>query len=210
MPTTDGSSRKRVRMDYDDRRRSILHAAGELFLERPYSQVSISDIAEAAGVARGLLHHYFDSKRDLYLEVVRNASKPAGVALGERPANADLTEDQIWTRSIDGLLGFIADNRELWLTSVTVGGPERDDEVATIIDESREVLADQTIAALGLTDQETPQLRALIRGYGGLVQEVTLEWLERDRLTRDQAREVLVRTLPLLLEHVLPAIDDQG
>lgn len=195
MPSPDVPRRKRVRMDYDERRRLILDAASSLFLQRPYSQVSISDIAEAAGVAKGLLHHYFDSKRDLYLEVVRDVSRlpmPVGGA------------DPTWAAAIDALLGFVSDNRELWLNSITLGGAEGDDEVASILDDSREVLAEQTIEALGLDD--TPVVRALVRGYGGLVQEVTREWLDRGRLTEVQAREILVRALPLLLERVLPEL----
>ncbi len=199
---------KRVRMDHDERRGLILHAASELFLDRPYSEVSITDIAEAAGVARGLLHHYFESKRDLYLEVVRRASKPPRVLV---PDDSDAgTRADAWTHGVDGLLDFVSQNRELWLTSVMVGGPVRDDEVLSIVDASREVLAEQTIAALGLAAHDTPRLRAMIRGYGGLVQEITLEWLERGRLSREEAREVLVRALPLLLEHVLPAIEPGG
>lgn len=206
MTSTDGTGAKRVRLDYDERRRQILDAATELFLQRPYSQVSITDIAESAGVARGLLHHYFDSKRDLYLDVVRRVASSTGVPLPVTTAPPDAS-DRGWTRAVDALLGFVADNTDLWLTSVMLGGPERDDDVATIVDESREVLAEQTIAALGLAEQDSPELRALVRGYGGLVQEVTLEWLERGRLTRAQARDILVRTLPLLLEHVLPSLD---
>lgn len=189
-----GGARKRVRMDHEERRGQILDAAAGLFLRRPYSEVSVSDIAEAAGVAKGLLHHYFDSKRDLYLEVVRDVtSVPPPVD----PAVAD-GDHPTWAAVIDALLGFASDNRDLWLRAITVG----DDEVASIVDDSREVLAEQTIEALGLDD--TPVVRALVRGYGGLVQEVTREWLERGRLSEDQAREVLVRALPLLLERVLP------
>ena len=203
--TSRSTDRKIVRMDHDDRRELILRAASELFLVRPYSEVSISDIAEAAGVARGLLHHYFDSKRDLYLEVVRRASKPSRVPILQ--GSGGETRPDSWTSGVDSLLDFVTENRDLWLTSVMVGGPVRDDEVVSIVDASREVLAEQTITALGLTDHDTPRLRAIIRGYGGLVQEITLEWLERGRLTRDEAREILVRSLPLLLEHVLPAIE---
>lgn len=195
MASPDRAPTKRVRMDYDDRRRSILHAATGLFLRRPYSEVSISDIADAAGVAKGLLHHYFESKRDLYLEVVRDVTR---VPLAAGPA-AD-GQDPTWAAAVDALLGFASANRELWLNATTVG----DDEVASIVDDSREVLAEQTIEALGLDD--TPVVRALVRGYGGLVQEVTREWLDRGRLTEAQAREVLVRALPLLLERVLPEL----
>jgi AcrR family transcriptional regulator len=184
-------------MDYDERRRLILDAATGLFLRRAYAQVSISDIADAAGVAKGLLHHYFGSKRDLYLEVVRDVTR---VALPSGPALGGGQELAALGAAIDALLGFASANRDLWLRATAVG----DDEVASILDDSREVLTEQIIAGLSLED--TPVVRALVRGYGGLVQEVTREWLDRGRLTEAQAREVLVRTLPLLLERVLPEL----
>lgn len=195
MAGADGAP-KRVRMDHEERRGQILDAATGLFLRRPYSEVSVSDIAEAAGVAKGLLHHYFDSKRDLYLEVVRDVSRiPLPVGAPATPG-----EDPTWAAAIDALLAFASENQELWLRATAVG----DDEVASIVDDSREVLAEQTIEALGLDD--TPVVRAVVRGYGGLVQEVMREWLDRGRLTEAQAREVLVRALPLLLERVLPEL----
>ena len=190
-------ARKRVRMDYDERRRLILSAATGLFLRRPYDQVSVSDIADDAGVAKGLLHHYFGSKRELYLEVVRAVtSVPLPAGRPERDGH-DLAA---LGAAIDALLGFASANRDLWLNATAVG----DDEVASILDESRELLAEQIVHGLGLED--TPVVRALVRAYGGLVLEVTREWLDRGRLTEAQAREVLVRTLPLLLERVLPEL----
>ncbi|HEX4902754.1 MAG TPA: helix-turn-helix domain-containing protein, partial [Acidimicrobiales bacterium] len=67
MDAGAGPTTRRVRLDSEERRSQILQAATGLFLRRPYADVSITDIAEAAGVARGLLHHYFESKRALYL-----------------------------------------------------------------------------------------------------------------------------------------------
>src|SRR5205807_8880700 len=60
------------RLEHDERRQQILDCARRLFSERNYASVSTSEIARQAGVARGLLHHYFGTKRELYLEVVRD------------------------------------------------------------------------------------------------------------------------------------------
>ncbi|MGA2927292.1 MAG: helix-turn-helix domain-containing protein, partial [Solirubrobacteraceae bacterium] len=56
------------RLEHDQRRSQILACARELFSQRTFTAVSMSEIARDAGVARGLLHHYFGSKRELYLE----------------------------------------------------------------------------------------------------------------------------------------------
>lgn len=208
MSEIDAPESRRVRMDADARRNQILRAAGRLFSERPYSKVSVTDIAEEVGIAKGLLHHYFGSKRDLYLEVVREvASMPMIPSDAIKPDHAIPGETAL-ERGVEGLLMLIDQSPERWLNSVTVGGAETDDEVASILDESREVVAEQTIAAIGLADQsDDPVLRAIVRSYGAFVQELTVEWLGRGRLTRDQVRDAMITALPLLVERLRPVID---
>lgn len=193
-------------MDPDVRRDQILRVATRLFGERPYSEVSVSDIAGEAGIARGLLHHYFGSKRELYLEVVRLAAR---APLDPGTAEA-LGTTEAWTTVVDSFLAAIERNPTRWLNSVNVGGAEGDDEVAAILHETREILADQTLVAIGLADRATdPVVRALVRAWGGFVQELTVEWVGRERIDRDRARRVMLATLPMLVEQVLPLIDDR-
>lgn len=192
-------------MDPDARRDQILRVAARLFGERPYSEVSISDIASAAGIARGLLHHYFGSKRDLYLEVVRVFAR---APLDSAPPEA-LGTPQAWATLVDSFLDAIERNPTRWLNSVNAGGPERDDEIAAILDETREILADQTLLAIGLSGRsDEPLVRAFIRAWGGFVQELTVEWVSRNRIDRSQVRTVMLATLPLLIAEVLPRLDE--
>lgn len=204
MSPADAAPR-RVRMDPDERRDQILRVAARLFGERPYSEVSVSDIAGEAGIARGLLHHYFGSKRELYLEVVRVAAR---APLGAEPPEA-LGTVAAWTTVVDSFLTAIERSPNRWLNSVNVGGAERDDEVAAILDETREILADQTLLAIGLGDRaDEPVVRAFVRAWGGFVQELTVEWVGRQRIDRDRVRRAMLATLPLLIEQVLPLLDE--
>lgn len=45
---------------------NILESAQELFLNKNYADVTMSDIAEAAQVTKGALYHHFTSKEELY------------------------------------------------------------------------------------------------------------------------------------------------
>lgn len=192
-------------MDPDARRDQILRVAARLFSRRPYGDVSISDIATAAGTARGLLHHYFGSKRELYLEVVRIAAR---APLGSQPAEA-LGTAQAWTRAVDSFLDAVERNPTQWLNAAGAVGPGRDDEVAAILDEAREILADQTLVAVGLADRAgDPAVRAFARAWGGFAQELTVEWAGRGRLDRERVRRTMLTTLPLLVERVLPLISE--
>jgi AcrR family transcriptional regulator len=59
------SHRTRERKAPEERRAQILDAAAGLFSDRPVEDVSMAQIAQRAGVAKGLPYHYFDSKDEL-------------------------------------------------------------------------------------------------------------------------------------------------
>ncbi len=49
----------------------ILDAAGRLFSQAGFERASMHDVAEAAGVSKGLLHYHFKSKEHLLIEAQR-------------------------------------------------------------------------------------------------------------------------------------------
>jgi len=51
-----------------DKKEQILLAAVEMFLDKDYYQVTITEIAEQAGVGKGTVYEYFPSKEDLFKE----------------------------------------------------------------------------------------------------------------------------------------------
>jgi TetR/AcrR family transcriptional regulator, fatty acid metabolism regulator protein len=56
----------------EDRRRRILDAAVRVFARRGYHGARVGDIATEAGVAHGLLYHYFSSKDEVLETVFRD------------------------------------------------------------------------------------------------------------------------------------------
>ncbi len=56
----------------EEKRELILLAAMRMFVKLGYPAATISEIAREAGVARGLVHHYFKNKEDLFIQVIRS------------------------------------------------------------------------------------------------------------------------------------------
>ncbi|HEX3426223.1 MAG TPA: TetR/AcrR family transcriptional regulator [Acidimicrobiales bacterium] len=54
------------------RRRQLLDVAVEVFAERGFHGTSMDEVAEAAGVTKPVLYQHFDSKRELYLELLED------------------------------------------------------------------------------------------------------------------------------------------
>jgi AcrR family transcriptional regulator len=198
------------RLDHDERRRQILAVARELFQERNYASVSTSEIAAKAGVARGLLHHYFGTKRDLYLEVVRSLVRmpPNPVPL-QAPGRGI---EHVIAESVDRWLLMLERNRGTWLAAIGAQGLGRDSEVEAILDEGRELAADRLIEALQTYEaaQAPAELRAVIRAYSGFAEAASVEWLERGRLTREQTHTLLVQGFLSIVRDVLPAVERIG
>jgi len=68
----------------EERRNAILMTALNLFVERGYYDTKIADIAAAVPMSTGLLFHYFESKEELLLELVKMGLQGPG-AIGDVP-----------------------------------------------------------------------------------------------------------------------------
>src|SRR3954447_2339118 len=71
------------RLENDERRSQLLAVGLELFSDSSFDSVSIDEIARRVGISRGLLYHYFSSKRDFYVEIVRLAARDLLSRLGQ-------------------------------------------------------------------------------------------------------------------------------
>src|SRR5581483_591609 len=199
----------RRRLDHDERRQQILACARRLFSERNYAAVSTTEIAQEAGVARGLLNHYFGTKRDLYLEVMRSMvrmpSNPVPLQAPGRPIRTIIDE------SVERWLTMLERNRGTWLAAIGARGLGRDPEVEQILEQAREQAADRLIEALQTYEAATapPELRALIRAYSGFAEAASVEWLARGRLTREQTHTLLVQGFLNIVNDLLPVVEQR-
>lgn len=59
------------------KRKEIIDAAFELMLSKGYEGTSIQDITDRINATKGLIYHYFGSKKDVAAAVIEEAIKPA-------------------------------------------------------------------------------------------------------------------------------------
>jgi len=71
------------------RRQQILDQAVRLFAERGYHPTSVAEIVESLGVGKGVFYWYFESKEDLFLEILASSSQDLRrlqqAAIGDEP-----------------------------------------------------------------------------------------------------------------------------
>jgi AcrR family transcriptional regulator len=59
-----------MRLPDDNKRRQIIATAADMFANLPFHKVRLDDVAGAAGVGKGTLYVYFQSKEDLYFTII--------------------------------------------------------------------------------------------------------------------------------------------
>lgn len=195
--------------DGDERRRRILAAARRLFSERGYSDVSTTEIAAEADVARGLINHYFGTKRELYVEVVREMVRFRSQPVPEYVDGA--TPEARLDESIERWLEMVERNREAWLAAIGAEGLGHDPEIEAVLDAAREEATTRLIQVLGLgpAADAPSELHAVLRAYGGMAEAATREWLERGRWSREQVAAFLKAALPELVGGAYASIPKQ-
>ncbi len=109
----DGRSR-RAHQKRESRRRAILESALAVFGERGYHATSISDIIQAAGIARGTFYLYFESKSAIFHDLLDEllAQLRESVVGVDTHAGAPPVEEQL-VGTIERVLATVVQNRML-------------------------------------------------------------------------------------------------
>jgi AcrR family transcriptional regulator len=192
----------RQRLAPAERRQQIIDAARELYSGRPYDAVSTSELADAAGVARGLINHYFGDKRELFLAVMRES-----VLMPERPLDG-LEGKPLEERArltMDWILDAATTYGQAWVAASGAANLHGSSDLQAVVDEADDRAARLVLDALGLPDDAA--LRARLRPVAALTKSVCREWLQRRTFTRDEALDLLTASVLLFVREELHQSD---
>lgn len=173
------------------RREELLEVGLRLFSDRPYDELVLDDIAAEAGVAKGLVHYYFGSKRGFYVAIVQAAAREMRARLDPDPA---LPPAGRLRRSLDAYLRYVEEHSAGYRTLLG-GGIGSDPEVLAIRDGERAFVRSLILSGLDLPGDPAPPVRAALEGWLSFVEGVSLDWLVRRDLRREEVRELLVTAL---------------
>ncbi len=173
-------------------RRKLLDAAVEHFSAHHFDDVATSDITETAGVAQGLLFHYFGNKRGIYLEALRDAANRLNAAT--TPPPGDGSPGKQFREMLRAHFAYLGEHDGM-ASRLVLGGSGADPEAWHIFDQSRWHTIEWTCQLLEL-DFARPALRLMLRSCAGALDEATTYWLKDDRpFDPDAMIEVIVELL---------------
>lgn len=178
------------RLSVEERRAQLLEAALGLFAHRVPEDVSLDDVAEAAGVSRPLVYRYFPGgKQQLYEAALRSAAEELELCFAE-PAVGALTERL--SHALDRYLAFV-DGHDAGFSALLRGGSVVETSRTTaIVDGVRRAAAEQILSHLDVAEPG-PRLRMTVRMWISSVEAASLIWLdEGKRPPLDELRDWLV------------------
>jgi AcrR family transcriptional regulator len=175
------------RLPVDERRRQILQAGSEQFAEHAYEEISMRQVAHAAGVSKALLYHYFPSKTELFKAAVQEHAVELQRLI--EPAGQGPPEEQL-ARSLDAYLAWIQANARTW--SKLMQSAATLPEARAIVEGFRAATLQRMLTQLTGKRTPPPALRIALTGWLGYIDAAILNWVDQQDLPAQQLRDLLI------------------
>ena len=195
----------RTRLQVDVRRQQLLELGLELFGNQTYDELSIDEIARRAGVSKGLLYHYFPSKRAFYVAAVREAARHLLEETDIDQHGTGPDPDPEGVRIVlRAFLGYVSRRRVVYAFLLR-GGIGTDPEVAEIVENTRQAFVDRMLTRLSRfgARADDPATRLRLRGWLGFVEASSLDWADKQELDLESFLQLLVQMSAVVLASVL-------
>jgi AcrR family transcriptional regulator len=176
-----------TRLQLDERRRQLLEAGRALFAQHAYEEITMRQVAQAAGVSKPLLYHYFPSKIELFKAAVAEQAAELGQLIEPRGEAAPLEQ---LTQSLDGYLAWIEDNAQTW--SKLMQSAATVPEARELVEGFRQRTMELVLSGLTGRRKPRPALRIAIKGWLGYMDAAILDWTQAKDLPREKLRDLLV------------------
>lgn len=191
-------------MGVEERRQQLIGVALDLFSHRSPDEVSIDEIAAAAGISRPLVYHYFPGKLSLYEAALQRASDD----LAGRFVVAE--EGSLGGRLLRVMGRFFdfVDDHGPGFAALMRGGPAVGSSTTNaLVDGVRQAAYLQILSHMKV-EQPPARLELMVRSWISLVESTALIWLDGRRIPRADLERQLVHDFGALAA-VSAAYDDE-
>jgi AcrR family transcriptional regulator len=176
------------RLENDERRRRLLELGARLFTEHAYDEISMAQIARAAGISKALLYHYFPSKQDYFVATLAGGAEELRARVEPDPS---LPPAQALAVAVDAYLDWIEHNADAYAKLLRSAGAVP--EVRELVEGVRATTAQRILE--GLDAAGNPRARIAVRGWLWFMDGACLDWIARRDLSRAELHGLLLGTL---------------
>ena len=182
---------RRTRLPPDDRRRQLVGIGLAKLVSTPIQDLSVDEVAAEAGISRGLLFHYFPTKRDFYLACLGAAGRRI---LRTTAPDPELPPEQRLQQMVRLLVEQI-DRRRSFYLALLHGLGAADAAVVEVYDSLWAEATDRVMVCLELPEDRVD----VVHAWWKYVEDHALTWSQRPPERR-------TRTLDDLVDHAVAAL----
>src|SRR5262245_9309424 len=157
-----------------------------MLTSRPIHDLSVDAVAEQAGISRGLLFHYFPTKRDSYVAVMQAGARRL---LRQTAPDPSLPAEEQLRAMLTAYVAFVARRRASYI-SVVRGAAGGDDFVVEVYDQTRAALTSRVSSLLGGPAGEMD--RMIVHAWFAYLEDLAIEWSGQPEQDRAMTAEALV------------------
>jgi AcrR family transcriptional regulator len=197
------ATEKRIRLNPEARRAQLIELGVEMLATRTLDELSVEDIAQQAGISRGLLFHYFASKQEFHVEVAKAAAQEL---LRRTEPDESKPPIEALHGSLHRFIDYVEENPDSY-KSLVRGAASGDADMRAISDETRATLTARVVAVvadMGL--QMGPRAELSVHGWVAFVEECVIRWIDDRPFDREKLQDLLAKSLPAV---VLASTDDE-
>lgn len=193
-------------MSPEARRQEIIDAARPLFAERPLTQITLADVAEAAGCSRALVHSYFGGIPNLLLAVVAHSG---AAQVDARIEKAPTPLKKRLEVNVPASLAVVEANREVWYAVMGHAHTSGNEQLDALQEQIRVFNIERTLEVHNDLLTDTPTTRIALRALTALWVEVARAYLDGD-LSRLQAEAYIKAVNYAAVKTAIPAMEKAG
>jgi AcrR family transcriptional regulator len=177
------------------RREKLIQIGLNLFTKRGYDTISIDEIAAEADISKGLLYYYYPTKRDFYVAVLRYAAEEL---LHTTESDPHLPPLERLHTGLDAYLRYVEVHAATYIALLR-GNLGSDAEIADVLESVRETNLQRTLSEFMPEERSSPVLVLAVVGWLGMVEMISLAWLQKPIGTRDTVCDLCVRAFLSML-----------
>lgn len=183
------TERSTTRLAAGERRDQLLGAARETFGRNGFTNTSMNDVANVAGVTKPVLYQHFDSKHDLFHEVLATTAQALVKRMQRSVASAQSGREKVELAASE-YIGFFAEEPSRF--NVLFGDGVRSEkrfrsELKTLEDTFVFSVAEH----IAIDGFDPPERLLLAQGLSGMFEAATRRWMHDGSLETEPAARLL-------------------
>ncbi len=187
---------KRVRLAPEERREQLIQIGVRMLAGARIEDLSVEAIAREAGISRGLLFHYFESKQDFQLAIAERVAEDLYAAIS-LPSEGSV--DAQLRSALGRYVDHVSLGPELYVSMVR-GAMAGDGQMRALGDRTRRRIVDvllERCRELGLQPAAYGEIGAY--AWIALNEELVTQWLRDPAVSRDELIDLMIAPLPGLI-----------